>query len=82
MSYRINGVLQEQIQLSLEWYSILLFRLKISADIDIAETLLPQYHEFFYKDHLSASALYPAGEPVAFALSFFRQRQVNRQSSV
>lgn len=69
VSYRVHGVLQEQIQLSLEWYSILLFRLKVSADIDIAETLLPQNQEFFYKEHLSTSALYPAGKPVAFALS-------------
>ncbi|GAK55277.1 type IV pilus assembly protein PilB [Candidatus Vecturithrix granuli] len=69
VSYRVNGVLQEQIQLSLEWYSILLFRLKISADFEIPETSLPQYREFFYKEHLSTSSAYPAGEPVVFALS-------------
>lgn len=69
VSYRVNGVLQEQIQLSLEWYSILLFRLKISADFDIPETSLPQYREFLYKEHLSTRSAYPAGEPVAFALS-------------
>lgn len=69
VSYRVNGVLQEQIQLSLEWYSILLFRLKISADFEIPETSFPQYREFFYKEHVSTSSAYAAGEPVAFALS-------------
>ncbi len=49
VSYRVNGVLQEQIQLSKEWYSILLFRLKISADFDIMKVRRPQYQEFSYQ---------------------------------
>ena len=69
VSYRVNGVLQEQIQLSQEWYSILLFRLKISADFAITESSSPQYREFFYKEHLSVSETAPLTDSIALALS-------------
>lgn len=69
VSYRVNGVLQEQIQLSQEWYSILLFRLKISADFAISETSSPQYREFFYKEHLALSEAVAETDSITLALS-------------
>ena len=66
VSFRVSGVLQEQIQLSKEWYSILLFRLKISADFEMSETQHPQYREFPYR-----ASLYEGGtkSPVTLAVS-------------
>ena len=55
ISYRINGVLQEQLQLNKEWYAILLFRLKIYADFEMATLRYPQYREFSYQDSSAAS---------------------------
>lgn len=55
VSYRVNGVLQEQIQLSKEWYSILLFRLKINADFEMSSVQHPQYREFTYQSQSMSS---------------------------
>ncbi len=60
VSYKMNGVLQEQIHLSTEWSSILLFRLKINADIDLTQTQHPQYQEVTYT--ISPTSL-PEGQP-------------------
>ncbi|PID55918.1 hypothetical protein CSB45_13955 [candidate division KSB3 bacterium] len=49
VSYRINGVLQEQLQLNTEWYAILLFRLKIYADLEMATLRRPQDREFSFQ---------------------------------
>ena len=54
ISYRINGVLQEQLQLNKEWYAILLFRLKIYADFEMATLRRPQYREFSYQAPLTS----------------------------
>ncbi|MCP4398735.1 MAG: hypothetical protein GY801_15730, partial [bacterium] len=50
VSYRVNGALQEQLQLNKEWYAILLFRLKIYADFEMATLRHPQYREFSYQE--------------------------------
>ena len=50
ISYRINGALQEQLQLNKEWYAILLFRLKIYADFEMVTLRQPQYREFSYQE--------------------------------
>lgn len=69
ISYRMNGVLQEQIRLSQEWYSILIFRLKISADLEMTKTQQPQYREFLYQEAVSAQEAEAARPPVAMSLS-------------
>lgn len=52
ISYRINGIVQHQVQLDKEWYSIAMFRLKISAGFELSKTLYPQYREFSYWEHV------------------------------
>ncbi len=60
VSYKLHGTMQEQIRLSAEWYSILLFRLKINADIDLLRTRHPQYQEFDYTVPLSSQDTPPS----------------------
>jgi type II secretory ATPase GspE/PulE/Tfp pilus assembly ATPase PilB-like protein len=69
VSYRVNGVPQEQMQLSREWYSILLFRLKISADFEISEVRRPQYREFSYQAHLPVKETQPSESSVILGAS-------------
>lgn len=69
VSYRVNGVLQEQIQLSREWYSILLFRLKISAGFDMAKARRSQYREFSHHALLSEEVAQPDEKQVSLAVS-------------
>jgi type IV pilus assembly protein PilB len=52
ISYRINGVIQPQVQLDKEWYSIAMFRLKISAGFELSKAPHPQYREFSYWEHI------------------------------
>jgi type IV pilus assembly protein PilB len=52
ISYRVNGVIQKQVELSKEWYAIALFRLKISAGFEISNVLFHQYREFSYWEHI------------------------------
>jgi len=71
VSYRINGVIQEQMRLSKEWYSILLFRLKINADIEMSKVRHPQYQEFSYQEALSSK-----DPPLAHRLMYGRDVNV------
>ncbi|GAK49372.1 type IV pilus assembly protein PilB [Candidatus Moduliflexus flocculans] len=50
VSYRVNGNLREIMRLSKEWFSILLFRLKISAGLEVSHVQHTQYREFLYQD--------------------------------
>jgi len=50
VSYRINGALREIMRLSKEWFSILLFRLKISAGLEVSPIRHTQYREFLYQE--------------------------------
>ncbi len=70
VSFRVKGKLQEQMQLSREWYSILLFRLKINAHAGVSPLQYPEYHEFTYYDFQAPEDAAPAKPPVTFAVSF------------
>ncbi len=88
INYRVKGGIQEQIQLSKEWYSILVFRLKIIAGFDIAEVSQPQYRECPYQidvsekqdatqatqEHITlAMSILPVVTGEAIALSFINK---------
>ncbi len=67
VSYRVNGNLREVMRLSHEWFSILLFRLKISAGLGVANSPQPQYREFTYQE--SGAAQEEESAPVALSMS-------------
>ena len=68
VSYRINGHLREVMRLSHEWFSILLFRLKISAGLEVSSARHTQYREFFYQESGAAQDGEEAA-PIALAMS-------------
>jgi len=69
ISYRINGVIQQQVQIGKEWYSIAMFRLKISAGFDLSKALHPQYREFSYWEHVVDKDVAANEEQVRIAVS-------------
>ena len=71
ISYRVHGVIRPQIQLGKEWYSIALFRLKISAGFDLSTARQPQYREFSYWEHLVGKNAPAYEEQVKLAVSIF-----------
>ena len=71
ISYRVKGVLQHQIQLDTEWYSIAMFRLKISAGIELSRSRSPKYREFSYWDNVVRQVAPEGEEQVSVALSIF-----------
>ncbi len=68
VSYRVNGNLREVMRLSHEWFSILLFRLKISSGLEVSNSRQPQYREFAYQESGAAQEGEEAA-PVALAMS-------------
>lgn len=71
ISYRVNGVLQPQIQLDKEWYSIAMFRLKISAGFELSKTRSPQTREISYREHIVGKHIAGDGEHVNISVSIF-----------
>lgn len=71
ISYRVNGLLQHQIELGKEWYSIALFRLKISAGMELLKTNALQTREISYWNHILGKRLPDEEGQMKFALSIF-----------
>jgi type II secretory ATPase GspE/PulE/Tfp pilus assembly ATPase PilB-like protein len=71
VSYRINGIVQQQVQLGKEWYSIVMFRLKISAGFELSKALYPQYREFSYWEHVVGKQAPVDEAQVRIAVSIF-----------
>ncbi len=71
ISYRIHGVIQHQVQLDNEWYSIAMFRLKLSAGFALSKAIHPQYREFSYWEHVVGKNAPVHEEQVRIAVSIF-----------
>ena len=71
ISYRIHGVIQPQVQLGKEWYSIALFRLKISGGFELSKARQPQYQEFSYWDYVGDKQAAAIESQVKVAASIF-----------
>lgn len=71
ISYRVNGVLQPQIQLGKEWYSIAMFRLKISGGFELAKTRSPQTREISYREHILGKHAIEGEEHANISMSIF-----------
>ncbi len=71
ISYRLKGVLQHQIQLDAEWYSIAMFRLKISAGLDLSRHHFPTSKEIPYWEHVAGMPAPEGEEQISIAISIF-----------
>ena len=71
ISYRLKGVLQHQIQLDAEWYSIAMFRLKISAGLDLSRHHFPTSKEIPYWEHVAGMPAPEGDEQISVAVSIF-----------
>lgn len=71
ISYRLKGVLQHQVELDREWYSIALFRLKISAGIELSKIRSPVCRELSYWDHVLGKQSPDGKDAMRIALSIF-----------
>lgn len=71
INYRIRGVVRKQVELGKEWFSIIMFRLKVSAGFEISQTLHPQYKEFSYWEHVGEQEVPATEEQIRIAVSIF-----------
>lgn len=71
ISYRMKGVLQHQIQLDAEWYSIAMFRLKISAGLDVSKHRFSTSQEIPYWEHFAGTPAPDGEEQTSIAILIF-----------